>query len=379
MALTILHVFAGATDNGRIPYGTLTLHEGALYGTTVYGGPPYDKPPANPANKGNLFKLSLDGFAFAVLHEFTGGSSDGWKPWSGLAIHDGLIHGSTVYGGAHGEQGGTLYEMRTDGSAFRLLHSFADAGDGITASTSPIRIGDSLFGLTRWGGNGSGTIYAFDLGPRTYRQLHRFAANGSDGRFPLGTLCSANDGFLYGLTWQGGRLNLGTLFRIHPDGSGFQTLHHFAGGSLGKFPFDTPVFDGNHFLFGTTLGDYGKGGDLGTLWRFDLASNTFSIVHRFAGGPADSAKPNGAVVLSPDKRTLYGTTHGDTAWGGSEAGILYQVNADGSGFRQLHQFSDAPTGNTPMRTPLLVGGSLYGMTAFGGSANFGTIWRYGVG
>ena len=378
MGFTVLHHFASGSNNGRVPYGVLVPYEGLFYGTTTYGGPPYDKPPSNPATKGNLFKVHMDGSNFTVLHEFMGGPNDGWKPWCGLSISDGIIHGSTVYGGPHGEQGGVLYEIRTDGSSFRLLHTFGEPGDGFGASTSPIRLGDSLFGLTRWGGYGTGTLYAFDLGPRTYRLLHRFAANGSDGRFPLGTLALGPDGFLFGLTWYGGTYDMGTLFRIHPDGSAFETLHHFAGGKTGKCPYDTPVFDGDHTLYGTTLGDYGNNpADLGTVFKFDLHSRTHSVLHKFAGGAADSGKPNGALVIAPDRRTLFGTTHGDKVWGGTEFGILYQMLVDGSGFKQLYQFSGKTAGDTPMRTPLLLDGSLFGMTAFGGNYNYGTIWKYG--
>jgi len=41
----------------------------------------------------------MDGSGFMVLHEFSGGPADGWKPWSGLSISGGMIYGSTIYGG----------------------------------------------------------------------------------------------------------------------------------------------------------------------------------------------------------------------------------------------------------------------------------------
>ncbi len=81
-------------------------------------------------------------------------------------------------------------------------------------------------------------------------------------------------------------------------------------------------------------------------------------------------------MLSSDGVTLYGTTHGDDAWGGSEFGILYQMNLDGTGFTQLYEFKGGAAGATPMRTPLLIGGKLYGMTAYGGSENYGLIYNF---
>jgi uncharacterized repeat protein (TIGR03803 family) len=374
---SILHHFAGAADNGRIPYGVLVLHDGVFYGTTTYGGPPYNLPPKNPDNKGNVFKMNMDGTGFTVLHEFAGGGNDGWKPWSGLAITGDTLYGSTVYGGSHGEAGGVLYALKTNGSAFQVLHTFGEPGDGFGGSTSPILVDDCLYGLTRWGGNGTGTIYRYDIAQAVYSQLHSFAADGRDGSAPLGTLTDGGNGFLYGLTWQGGVLDLGTLFRLKPDGSSFETLHNFAGGKEGKYPYDSPMFDGQHTLYGTTLGAYGADpSDLGTIFKYDLTNRSYSVLHHFAGGRADSGKPNGSVTLSKDGQLLYGTTHGDDVWGGEEFGILYQINIDSTGFKQLYEFKGKMAGATPMRTPLLIDGMLYGMTAYGGAHNYGIIYCY---
>jgi uncharacterized repeat protein (TIGR03803 family) len=270
-----------------------------------------------------------------------------------------------------------VFALGTDGSGFRVLHAFGEPGDGFGGSTSPILVGDTLYGLTRWGGNGTGVIYACNAASGAYRRLHAFAADGLDGSSPLGTLTAGPEGFLYGLTWQGGRNKFGTLFRIRPDGSAFETLHHFSGGKSGKYPYDSLLFDGAHSLYGTTLGEYrADPSDLGTLFRYDLSTRAHTVLHNFAGGAADSGKPNGSAVLSPDGGTLYGTTHGDEVWGGKHYGALYRINIDGSGFERLHEFRGGAAGDTPMRTPLLIDGALYGMTAFGGAKNYGVIYRY---
>ena len=374
---TILHNFSAGRGNGRVPYGVLVPHGDAFYGTTTYGGPPYDVPPSNPANKGNVFRINRDGTGFAILHEFGGGNDDGWKPWSGLAILGETIYGSTVYGGPHGESGGVLYTLSTDGSGFRLLHAFGAPGDGYGGSTSPTPVGAMSYGMTRWGGNGRGTIYGLDTATGAYRVLHSFAADGSDGSSPLGTITAAVDGWLCGLTWMGGLHDRGTLFRIQPDGSAFETLHHFAGGKAGKHPYDSLAFDGQHTLYGTTFGEYKSDPlDMGAVFKFDLAERRYIVLHAFAGGRNDSAKPNGSVALSADGLTLHGTTHGDEVWGGKEFGILYRMSSDGSGFRKLYEFSGRMAGDTPMRTPVVRDGAVYGMTAFGGTKNYGTIYRF---
>ncbi len=378
-AFTIVHQFGSQANNGRIPYGVLVPYNGYLYGTTTYGGPPYNIPPTNPANKGNVFRMKLDGSDFTILHIFAGGSADGWKPWSGLVVADDTIYGSTVYGGPFGEKGGVLYALGIDGKNFRILHTFGEPGDGFGASTSPTMINNTLYGITRWGGNGSGTVYSYNTVSQVYSQLHSFASDSSDGNAPLGTMISGGDGFLYGLTWLGGVHNMGTLFRIKPDGSSFETLHDFSGGTQGKYPYDSLVFDGKHTLYGTTLGTYGNDpADLGTIFKFDLTNSAYTVLHKFTGGGSDSGKPNGGVVLSADGQLLYGTTHGDKIWGGKEYGIIYQMKIDGTDFKQLYEFTGGMAGDTPMRTPLLINDALYGMTAYGGAENYGTIYRYQI-
>ena len=371
---TVLHDFSGQPGDGRIPYGVIVLSSGIFYGTTTFGGLP-----GGENSRGNVFRMNMDGSGFAELHAFAGGNADGWKPWSGLAISGGVIYGSTVYGGPYDEKGGVLYSMNLAGSAYRVLHTFGEPGDGFGASTSPVLVGTDLYGMTRWGGNGVGTIYKFDTLQQKYSQLYRFAADGRAGSSPLGTLTAPGDGFLYGLTWLGGAHDLGTLFRIRLDGSAFETLHHFSGNLQGAYPYDSLVFDSDHTLYGTTLGTYGNdSSDLGTIFKFDIASGAYTVLHNFAGGPADSVKPNGSVVLFPDGLRLFGVTHGDDAWGGKELGALYQMNVDGTGFKLLHEFTGGMHGATPMRTPILVNGSLYGMTAYGGAKNYGIIYRFQV-
>ncbi|MCO6449946.1 MAG: hypothetical protein J5I90_04065 [Caldilineales bacterium] len=380
---SILHHFNAQPDSGRVPYSQLVVSVGTLFGTTTYGGPPYDSPfeypYTNQANKGNLFRMNLDGTGFTVLHEFAIGDDNGTKPWNGLAVSGSTIYGGTVAGGRNDSRGGIIYTISTDGGGFHLLHSFGDSGDGYDVPTSPTLVGNFLYGMTRRGGNGTGTIFMYDLALNQYRQLHKFAADSSDGSTPLGTLTLAGDGYFYGLTWLGGLNDMGTIFRIRADGTQFEVLHHFAGGDEGKYPYDTLIYDGKNALYGTTLGTYGNDpSDQGTIFKYDLSGAGYTVLHRFIGGATDSGKPNGAIVLSADGLMLYGTTHGDRIWGGNEFGIIYQMKVDGTGFKQLYEFAGGLAGDTPMHTPLLIGGALYGMTAYGGQENYGVIYRYNL-
>ena len=97
-----------------------------------------------------------------------------------------------------------------------------------------------------------------------------------------------------------------------------------------------------------------------------LPAQTFKVLYSFtsSGGPAytnsDGAGPFGGLVLSGN--TLYGTAG---RGGSSDAGTVFKVNTDGTGFTNLHIFSDGSEGAEPQETAGLVlsSNTLYG-TAF---------------
>jgi uncharacterized repeat protein (TIGR03803 family) len=93
--LTTLYKFPGGGD-GANPNAGVTGSDGVLYGTTFYGG---------TANNGTVFSLTpptTSGGAWTetVLHNFTGGTSDGANPYSGVVIGEGgVLYGTTFYAG----------------------------------------------------------------------------------------------------------------------------------------------------------------------------------------------------------------------------------------------------------------------------------------
>jgi uncharacterized repeat protein (TIGR03803 family) len=103
----VLHSFSGAPD-GAIPYGTLTVANGQLYGTTVYGG--------NSTRNCTGGGITGCGIIYAIaptgkertLYTFTG-PPDGSNPWTGLVLVSGTLYGSTVSGGASGA--GSIFKI----------------------------------------------------------------------------------------------------------------------------------------------------------------------------------------------------------------------------------------------------------------------------
>lgn len=82
-----------------------------------------------------------------------------------LQDHDGALMGTTFYGGQHGA--GTVYRIQPDGKGFALLHSFGPPHpepDGLHPSSGLVRAGDgALYGVCQAGGApGPGTVYRLE-------------------------------------------------------------------------------------------------------------------------------------------------------------------------------------------------------------------------
>src|SRR5258708_2875177 len=92
-----------------------------------------------------------------------------------------------------------------------------------------------------------------------------------------------------------------------------------------------------------------------------VTAQTFTTLHSFTG--SDGAAPEAGLITNSSGNTLYGTA----ARSGNNAGTVFAVNTDGTGFTTLHSFTAAsssyPYRNSDGAFPhglVLSGSSLYG-------------------
>jgi uncharacterized repeat protein (TIGR03803 family) len=112
---------------------------------------------------------------------------------------------------------------------------------------------------------------------------------------------------------------------------------------------------------GTRYGTAANGGSAGygTIFTVNADGTGFTNLHNF--NITDGANPWTGLVLSGN--TLYGTTY----QGGSAGdGTLFAVNTDGTGFAILHTFTGGSDGSYPNGGLIVSGNTLYGTTAHGG-------------
>jgi len=133
---------------------------------------------------------------------------------------------------------------------YTILLNFAGTTNGESPRGDLISDGTFFYGMTYEGGtNDIGTIFKIMHDGTGYAKLLDFAS-ATTGRYPSGSLIS--DGtFLYGMTKWGGSNGNGNIFKIMPDGTGFIQLFEFALNVNGGYPLGSLISDGT-FLYGMT-------------------------------------------------------------------------------------------------------------------------------
>jgi uncharacterized repeat protein (TIGR03803 family) len=134
------------------------------------------------------------------------------------------------------------------------------------------------------------------------------------GNNPADGFIEANDGFLYGTTFNGGKQNDGVLFRITKTGTDFKVLHNFCSSANctdGSIPNGLLLGqDGN--LYGTTQ----NGGSsvapcpsagCGTIFRFEPTTGAYTVLHRLSAA-ADGLEPFGMIQAT--NGNFYGISQG---------------------------------------------------------------------
>ena len=116
-----------------------------------------------------------------------------------------------------------------DGQTFTVLGSF-NGTNGASPNGSLTLSGSTLYGMTNVGGvSGYGNVFSINTDGTGFQNLLAFSG-GTDGNSPGGGL-TLSGSTLYGATEFGGTNGLGNVFSINTDGGGFQNLLSFSGTS----------------------------------------------------------------------------------------------------------------------------------------------------
>lgn len=363
----VLHTFSGGADGAKPNYGAPVIAGSTLYGTAGYG-----------ANGGGVvFAVGTDGSGYEVLHSFTSTALDGYKPLGSVTLAGSTLYGTTYRGGSGaGDAGyGSVFAVNTDGTGYRTVHGFASAEGNRPYGTVTVG-GSTLYGMTYYSGvsGGKGSIYAVDIDGSGYTTLHTFTGGAADGATPLGGALTLLGSTLYGMAAHGGpgasSSTDGVVFQIGTDGSGYDHLFDFTGGPVGAVPYGGLTLVESTF-YGLTR--YGGSANQGVVFSLNQDGSGYTTLYDFTGGAAGGAQPNGSLTY--DGSRLYGTTR---SGGSADAGTVFAINPDGTGFQLLHSFNGTTDGATPLGDLALANGMLYGATSAGGNGGNGTLFALPV-
>jgi len=396
---TIVYSFLGSLADGQFPQGTLVqASNGLLYGLTVTGGI-YSGVNAYGALEGcgNMFSFNIDSNTYHIVH-FFGNGWDGNSPIGSLIqASNGLLYASTQGGGEYGF--GALINYNTISNIESSLFNFGSFNTGYSPAGQLLLASNGLlYGLNSYGGTyGYGTIYTYDIPTNTYTDVYNFG-NGFDGKTPINcSLIQANNGLLYGGTYNGGTcdtgmglltLGEGTLFNFDINTNTETVLHNFGVGYDGAIPSGSLLQAKNGLLYGVTAGggdrkDYSTLSDgVGTLYSYNITTGNYEIVHDFDHANDNYSQIPQCGLIQAKDGLLYGTTtYGGVNW---DFGTIFSFNTSNNFYTDVFNFSQTGTGIYNATCPYnslvqATNGLFYGITLWGGKNTFGTVYGYKLG
>ena len=341
------------SDGQRFRYPFVELTAGLLTGTNAFNGTYVG---------GVLFEYNITSTAFTKKMEF--GSSDGTQFTGPLTLAaNGKYYSGTLHGGINNK--GVIFEYDY------LMNSYSKKIDlstvtGANSSGSLVHTPNGkLYGTTTHGGPiQRGILFEYDYNTNTCVKKIDFTV--TNGGVPYGSMILASDGYLYGMSSEGGGLNLGVIYRY--DYINNTIINKFEFDSMSGFsPFGALLEASNGKLYGMTF--YGGINGIGTLFSFDLISNTFTKIYDF--DPATGMNPEGSLLeISP------GVLLGMAQYGGIGGGNIFEYNFTTGIVTPKYNFILAE-GAKPLGTLFKASnGQIFGMTSLGGQNNTGTIFEF---
>jgi uncharacterized repeat protein (TIGR03803 family) len=305
----------------------------------------------------------------AILPVHIPGKGEGFYPSGGvIADPQGSLYGvmensSKGYQYNSSRGCGLVYRINAKGM-YETLLDFNDLKrrKGCRVSDELLLDRKHLYGLTFDGGiDEHGTLYRLSLSG-THELIHAF--NGTDGSLPVGGLRRGADGLLYGTTQAGGLHDAGTVFRINRAGQ-LETLHHFQ--------HDTPLGAGtpaplqlapDGAMYGTSVTNVvGRG----AIYRVTTAGQV-ELVRTLT---TDEGCYIRGLSLGNDG-WLYG---GAMLCGQYGLGTLYRVHPDGR-LQTLHHFNGDDGSGALHRPTQGPDGAWYGTTIGYLEGSAGTLYRF---
>ncbi len=219
--------------DGAHPYGfAVEGADGKIYGTCYDGG---------AYARGAVYRCNKDGSNYEVINVGSPFLRSDYKNGSNATIT--AYNMSFSWGNVAQDQAGKIYMVATigglaalggvarmdaDGSNYQIIHQ-GSAADGYYPYRGVTIIDNKVYGTYRYGGTGLyGDVWSANLDGTSFTKIYSFPISTAEGGYPWAGV-SYDGTHLFGTTLVGGGIGkIGTIFKIKPDGTDFQTLHRFS-------------------------------------------------------------------------------------------------------------------------------------------------------
>ncbi len=351
----VTKIFFQLPDFG-FPNADMVFANGKIYGTTLGGG---------AGHCGTIFEYTIatnlleEKFAFTM-------NLNGCSPTGKIILNNGIIYGTTQFGGAMND--GALYEYHIAKDSIAIKVSFGGTkgtgpNGGLEAGNDGMFYGASSDDAT----NHTGSIFKYDPVTGIYTNLFQLNAT-TQGAGIISSLKKVGDVWIYGMCKGGGTTNDGTLFKFNTSTLTFTKLMDFFNVPKGKSPLGSLMQAANGKLYATT--SIGGTLDKGTVFQYDITSSTYTKITEFNEG-LNGAYPKG-TLMKASNGMLYGTT---SEGGTNQKGVLFECNPVTGQVVKKVDF-DGTNGANPVFAPVEVNGKLYGTTRAGGTNSVGVLYEY---
>lgn len=389
----VLHDFTGQADGGRPTAGVTLGTGGHLYGTASLGGYFGTGHSCSQEGCGMAYEVnrSGSGWTLSPLYDFHG--DDGVQPGSKLVFGpDGALYGTTYYGGSGNPPQGTVYRIQPPATICHavlcpwtesVIWNFAGAPDGANPWGGDLTFDASgnLYGTTTTGGAYQvyGTVFKLSRsfgGAWNEDILFSFGA-GNGGWNPRAGIIFDNAGNIYATETQASGSRCGAVSQLVPSESGFteHVLHPFTCRSYSD-PEAGLIMDHAGNLYGAVSSSGNTEGG-GAVFELTASSGYFDFVLLYT---FDGNKGPVAHLTMDAAGNLYGTTERDGLY---NAGSVFKLSPSNGGwtYTSLHDFTGGSDGAYPeSEVTIDVNGNLYGTASGGGTGAFcafgcGVVWE----
>ena len=269
--LTTLYSFTGGADGGGPVAGLTMDRAGNLYGTTSYGGNKGGST-CDVDGCGTVFKLEHKGSGWVLVPLYAFSGPDGYVPEARVLFGpDGALYGTTTYGGQ--SNAGVIFRLQPPAAACKtalcpwtetVLYSFSGGSDGAYPTYGDLTFDQAgnIYGTTPDGGDPickCGVVYELSRshGGWTETVLHTFSQQDGEGLSPFAGVIFDAGGNLYGTTVSSfSRFGEGpgAIYELSPSQGAWteNVLYTFTGDRDGNEPYGGLIFDSAGNLYGVT-------------------------------------------------------------------------------------------------------------------------------